>query len=413
MKRNLLKQMSKEWLDNVWLIIELTIVCLAIWVIISLLYTYTQGLFKPRGYNADNVYCLDIGTVPPESEEYIPIDEDYHEANYADIKTLISRIRDNKNVETVTQHYNGVPYNYDFTGGMLFLAHEVDTVGYYGNVRTVNPDYIRVMGITSKTGASEDQLIAMLNNGELLISDDNEHYAANGLNPYDLKGKMMIMGNDSSHFYRVGDIIQKVRRNDYEMSWGGTIIFPMNEASYASLAIRVKPGKGNAFEEDFRNDPGLRKQRNIYLDGLKSVDNIKEGNQRSIEAEIRLYEIMVAFLLMTIFLGLLGTFWFRMQQRVSEIAIRKVAGAKRSQIFRRILSEGMILLGCAVIIISAIIWPMIFCDAEIINIGIEKTTILLIEAATIVLVAIGIIISLWWPARKAMSIEPAIAIKDE
>lgn len=35
------------------------------------------------------------------------------------------------------------------------------------------------------------------------------------------------------------------------------------------------------------------------------------------------------------------------------------------------------------------------------------------ELMTFAIVAVGIILSLWWPAKRAMSIEPAIAIKYE
>lgn len=412
MKRALLKQMRKEWRDNVWLIIELTIVIIAIWVICAVLYAYIQGLFVPKGFNPDDVYTLTNNSVPKASDDYIDglENEDY----YADFNILLNNLRKNPNVEEVAVHWNGVPYNYNFSGQQLHLADEIDTIGYYGNVRTVTPEYIKVMGITSKTGATEEQLIEMLRNGNVLISDDNVEWEEAGLDEYSLKGKKVILSKDSANVMRIGDIIQKVRRTDYELSWGGSILRPMDEKKvWGPVAIRVKPGKGKAFEEDFRNDVSLRKLRNVYFSDLKSLDYIKEACQRSVEVDLRLYTVMVGFLLMTVFLGLLGTFWFRMQQRVSEIAIRKVVGAKRGEVFRRILSEGMILLAVAAILASAIIWPFIFFTSEFINLGYSNTLVFVIELITIFLVAIGIVLSLWWPAKKAMAIEPAIAIKDE
>lgn len=412
MKRALLKQMRKEWRDNVWLIIELTIVIIAIWVICAVLYAYIQGLFVPRGFNPDDVYTLTHNSVPKASDDYIDglESEDY----YTDFNILLNNLRKNPNVEEVAVHWNGVPYNYNFSGQQIHLADEIDTIGYYGNVRTVTPEYIKVMGITSKTGATEEQLIEMLRNGNLLISDDNVEWEDAGLDVYSLKGKKVILSKDSANVMRVGDIIQKVRRTDYELSWGGSILRPMDEKKiWGPVAVRVKPGKGKAFEEDFRNDVSLRKLRNVYFSDLKSLDYIKEACQRSVEVDLRLYTVMVLFLLMTVFLGLLGTFWFRMQQRVSEIAIRKVVGAKKGEVFRRILSEGMILLAAAAILASAIVWPFIFFTSEFINLGYSNTLVFVIELITIFLVAIGIVLSLWWPAKKAMAIEPAIAIKDE
>ena len=413
MKRALLKQMRKEWRDNVWLIVELTVVCLAIWVISAILYANIQGLFKPRGFDPDNIYSLTNNSLSNYSSAYIEgLDDD---AYYADFQTLLNNLRNNKNVEAVAVHWNGLPYNYNHSGNTINLAEELDTVGYYGNVRTVTPDYIKVLGIKSKTGATAEQLIEMLRKGNVLISDNNNLADEQGVDVYSLKGKKMIFSRDSANVVRVGDIIQNVRRTDYEIPWGGTIIRPFEneEKAWGQVAVRVKPGKGEAFEEDFRNDVSLRKLRNVYLSDLRSLDDIREGCQRGVEVDVRLYEVMIGFLLMTVFLGLLGTFWFRMQQRVSEIAIRKVAGANKGQVFRRILSEGMILLGIAVVIASAILWPIALTDSDIAQMGFKTDTVLILELITIALMAIGIILSLWWPARKAMAIEPAIAIKDE
>ena len=412
MKRALLKQMRKEWRDNVWLIIELTVVCIAIWVISAILYAYIEGLFKPRGFDPDWVYSLSNNSLSNYSADYVEgLDND---AYYADFQTIINNLRNNPNVEEVAVHWNGLPYNYNHTGQSIFLADELDTIGYYGNTRTVTPEYIKVLGIKSKTGATDEQLIEMLRKGEVLISDDNNLLEDQDVDVYTLKGKKVILNRDSTNVMRVGDIIQNIRRTDYETPWGGTILLPMNPKTiWGQVAVRVKPGKGKAFEEDFRNDVSLRKLRNVFLSDLKSLEDIREGCQRGVEVNVRLYEVMIGFLLMTVFLGLLGTFWFRMQQRVSEIAIRKVAGANKGQVFRRILTEGMILLGIAVILASAIVWPIALTDSDITRMGFKPHHIISFELVTVALMAIGIILSLWWPARKAMAIEPAIAIKDE
>lgn len=117
------------------------------------------------------------------------------------------------------------------------------------------------------------------------------------------------------------------------------------------------------------------------------------------------------FLLVTVFLGLLGSFWFRMQQRVSEIAIRKVCGATRSQIFGRVISEGIVLLAFAAVIVSACVWP--FYRQLVEKLGENFPVFAISELAAFVIVAAGVAVSLWYPARRAMRIEPAEAIKAE
>lgn len=409
MKRDLFRQMLKEWRDNVWLIIELAVVCVAIWILVAILYLYTQGLFRPRGFEPENVYSIELNQVPKESADYIdmPDAEDY----FSDFRELLRRLRENENVESVACHMGALPYNFNYYGQDVSVIGVADSITYYGNRRSASPDIVNVLGFRSLTGATQQQLADMLRRGEILLSS-NEAYESQGRDPMALKGKRVMVGRDSTHVYRVGDIIENVRRNDYEMSWGGTIIMPISEDKepWGGVALRVKPGRGDKFVEDFKNDPSLRKLRNVYLADVKSLMDIREGNQRNIDVDIRLYSVLIVFLLVTVFLGLLGTFWFRMQQRVGEIAIRKVCGARRSQIFRRILSEGMILLAVAVAVASACIWP--FTDAELLSMVTWKE-MLFMECAAVALIAAGIVLSLWWPARKAMNVEPAIAVKDE
>lgn len=58
MKRKLLKQMRTEWQENLWLIIELSVVFLAIWGMSVVLWSISRGIFEPFGSDPDDVYSL-------------------------------------------------------------------------------------------------------------------------------------------------------------------------------------------------------------------------------------------------------------------------------------------------------------------------------------------------------------------
>lgn len=63
------------------------------------------------------------------------------------------------------------------------------------------------------------------------------------------------------------------------------------------------------------------------------------------------------FLVLVIFLGFSGAFWFRTQQRRKEIAIRRVNGATDGDVLRRLLAEGLLLLAAAcVLIVPGVYW---------------------------------------------------------
>ena len=133
--------------------------------------------------------------------------------------------------------------------------------------------------------------------------------------------------------------------------------------------------------------------------------------ERKFRIDIRLKIGMGCFLIVTIFLGLLGSFWFRVQQRVSEIAIRKTFGATDKDLFRRIIGEGMILLIASFLLTSACVWPFVKKFMELANV--KWGTLVATEGIALGVLVIGIVLSLWYPAWRAMKIEPAIAVKEE
>ena len=130
---------------------------------------------------------------------------------------------------------------------------------------------------------------------------------------------------------------------------------------------------------------------------------------------IRNFVICAVFLLIVIFLSFLGTFWFRTQQRVGEIAVRKVNGATRGNILSRFFGEGLALLCVASIIAVALDFALISLIEEYVfqALGVGTSILHIGIAVTFAVMALLIIAGIWLPARKAMNVNPALALKDQ
>lgn len=413
MKRKLLTQIKNEWRDNIWLVVELTIVTACIWILCTIFYSGYKAWFSPKGFEYSNVFTLKTNAVKKTSPYYTAPAEGEEATYYEDFSSLLNRLRENPNVEYAGFHHNATPYNFNYNGNAVTRVDVPDSINYYGNTRYASPDIPLILGYESLTGKTREQLAQILARGEILLSDNNQYGENVNRNVMDLIGARVILEQDSSKVYRVGDIIRNIRRSDYEGTWAGTIVVPELEdgRAWGNVILKIKEGKERQFKEDFRNDKDLRRQRNVYFTDLTDFDDVKEACQRSTETSLHTMEFLLLFLLATIFLGLLGTFWFRIQQRVGEIAIRKTCGATKGAVFRRIISEGMILLLTASLLMSLIVWPFSGSVTEMLYCS--RTVLFTFEIVSIVIVAIGIILSLWYPARKAMGIEPAIALKSE
>lgn len=409
MKRALIKQILHEWRTNIWIVIELSIVALAIWTVLTFLWIKYKGYFEPRGFDPNDVYSVSVNSVSIRSPYYL---SEYKENFFEDRDELIRRLKQNPNVDYATLHENMLPYNYSFMGNILTIEGEPDSVVFSGNFRVANSDIIKILDIQSMTGKTSDELTAMLERGEVLISPSEEYEEQNGPTR-NLIGRNVYLFGKEELKAKVGDMIQEVRRSDYETASGGMVLMTFDNYpyKYGDITLKVKPGKEKDFEADFKNDRSLRHLRNVYLTDLQRLSDIGESLHKEIETNIRLNLGVSFFMLVTIFLGLLGSFWFRIQQRISEIAIRKTFGATNFDLFRRIIGEGLILLFTGLFLISALVWPFI---QKISNyLGEPWYVFLAIEAITSGIIAIGVFLSLWYPAWRAMKIEPAIAVKEE
>lgn len=422
MKRALLKQIGNEWRDNVWLVIELSIVAVVIWLLVLLMIGNLFAWFQPMGIadDYDNVYITVVKGVEKESPEYVDLGEESKNVYFQDLRQLIAQLRDKPYIEAVGVSNNGLPFNYNYYGNGFRKFGSEDSISYYANVRYMSGEMVKVLGLESLEGLSTEHLAEILDRKELLLSD-NPNYEMQGRNPADLVGEKLEAVYDNTEQPRVGALIKCIRRSEFEPLYAGNIIIPIDENNNESLnvathvVIRVKPGMGRALEEDLRTDYNLGRIRNTRLTELHTLEEERYVCQYVNVVQLRLYSAAVIFMLFIIFLGLLGTFWFRVQQRTGEIALRKVAGATSGDIMRRLIGEVMLLFSIAAIIASIII--IILVKTSVVNIVINQSDwikyLLIPPVGTLVIISVAIMLGIWFPATKAMRVQPAIALKEE
>lgn len=415
MKRKLLKQMLNEWKANIWLILELVIVVIILEFTFSALYTYYSIHEYTSGNKLENIYVADIGVLDEKCEGYAPYDSVHSYAT--DLDMLLTKMRSNPYAEIVAAAgYNALPYNYNLNASAYFFRTpdgKKSEKMFYGNNRGMSPEIIEVLGIKGVNGESPRQLADMMRKGQYLFADaeiKDDHVA----DAKDFIGKETVSNSDTLLTLHVGAVVKVLRRCDYEPANFGTVYVPIEPEDARSIVVKVKPGAGNRFIESVsETEQGAG---NLYLSQFTSIDDMRDSAQLEVDQSIRNFVICALFLLLVIFLGFLGTFWFRTQQRVSEIAIRKVNGATDGNIYARFFSEGLILLAVAVIISLPITYWIIKSEAPMsLNAQyayIGNSAIWIGGTIAVVSLALLIILGIFAPTRRAARINPAEAIKD-
>ncbi|MDE6018451.1 MAG: ABC transporter permease [Muribaculaceae bacterium] len=416
MKRKLLTQMLAEWRANIWMAIELLLVSVVLFFLADNIYTVIATLNEPLGFNTDHCYVLRVKELAEVSPDYKAYES--REDRYKDLLTLKERILARPEVEAATWSSNAIPYNPNNSTSQL----DIDTFSMADApmlIRRVDPDFFKVFKIEGANGETAEQLGEILLKERIIPSDNALRRKAGIRSLKEMYGKQMVLGGHDTLTLRAS--FKPMKYNDYATvhGWAGASMFERINGHYLGfmegISVRVKDNMDKDFQENLMADADKRlRVGNWYVASVDSFDFLKDEFNRNSVAEMRNVIICALFLLVNIFLGILGTFWFRTQQRKREIALRMVSGATRSDIFKRIVGEGEILLLSVTpfaIVIDYLLthyeftsWydgyfePVHFCVSVL---------------AAWILMALMIGVGIYFPARRAMSISPAAAMKSE
>lgn len=403
--------MRNEWRGNVWMVVELTVVSLILWYLFTSIWALVNVSLRHKGYDVSDLYFAEVHAVDEGSPHFQPYDSIH--SMLTDSEMLLSKLRANPYAEIVGAGTNISVYIQNYWGQALV----VDSLQYGGNLRMFTPDAIRAYRLESLDGKTTEQLAEIISRGELIVTEPDLRTEEYYNDPKPFVGKDVMVGGDTSMVRRVSAIAYGMRRTDYEPQWG-CIYCLLSPASVPSeVVIRTLPGRGRDFIESLKVDD--KRAGNLYLSNLQSADDRRDESQLDDNITIRNFLTCASFLLLVIFLGFLGTFWFRTQQRVDEIAVRIVNGATRSDIFRRFISEGLILLGVSTLIAIPVEILIVHYGllSDIMSTYAEITwkspEIYQAMALTVVMLAMLILAGIWFPARKAMNVNPADALKDQ
>lgn len=416
MKRKLLVQMCNEWRTNIWMAVELLIVSVVLFVLADKIYTTLSIINEPLGYDASHCYLLDVRTVSEASPDYTPYpDED---AATTDLLTLLERIKARPEIAAAAISRNSYPYNANNSA----IQVDIDTFSMADRPflnRNVEPDFFKVFRIEGANGETPEALAEALIHDQALLSD-------NALQDKGIKslkslyGKQIVL-RDNDDTLTLNTTFKPMRYHDYATGYGymGSSVITLIKRwhyPYANeVTVRVLDNMDSDFATQLMTDAdGYLRVGNWYIASVKSFDSIKKEYNRDREAETRNTIVCALFLMVNIFLGILGTFWFRTRRRMKEISLRMVCGAKRSDIFRRILGEGELLLLAVTPIAVGIDYLLTCYELTVWYKGFfEPVRFCVCISVAWLLLAIMTATGIYFPGRRAMRIKPAEALKSE
>ncbi|HJF90854.1 MAG TPA: ABC transporter permease [Mediterranea massiliensis] len=418
MNKKLFTQIRNEWRSNLWLALELLVVSVVMWYIIDLLYCRMATYLEPRGFDTEHCYLINMGVLTDKSPDYTPYSDTHKQSD--EVRELVERLRRRPEVEVVSLSLSAYPYN--GSNGSAEVDYDTLHAPRWTIRRIVTPDFVRVFRYQGARGETSEQLAEILERGDFLASDNL--YRKYGVPMTSLVGKKeFYLFGDTTQTYRLGAVLQNVRWDDYsQASTSYSMVYNMNLLpddwinADNELCVRVRADRDQNFMENLKADSEKQfRIGNLYISDIKSFKDIRRSFQQGDTSQMRILVVGMGFLLLNIFLGLLGTFWFRTQQRRGEIALHKAMGATDGAVFGRLISEGIFLL--LIVTVPAVIIDIVMAHFELNSwrngTTLEWSRLAFCVAATFVLIAAMIGVGIGLPARRAMKVQPAEALHDE
>jgi predicted permease len=147
---------------------------------------------------------------------------------------------------------------------------------------------------------------------------------------------------------------------------------------------------------------------------ISHVESLEEVVSKSVarpRVESALLTVFASIALILSAIGLYGVLSYSVTQRTREIGIRMALGANSPQVMRNVIRDGLRLLvpGIAFGLLASLALTRLLGSQLY---GIEPTDPLSFATVSVVLVAVGLLAS-WLPARRAMRVDPMIALRYE
>src|SRR5438445_2664698 len=284
----------------------------------------------------------------------------------------------------------------------------------------VQEDYLKVMGIP-------------LQRGRFLTAEDNEHsshvividdvFARKFFGDQDPVGKRVIMDSKGGGVAEIVGVVGHVKQwgldSDDKQSLRAQLYFPfmqlpdgaMQPSSWSGTGVVVRfEGDAHAVTTAIRS--GLRGMSGEQV--MYSVQTMEEVIAETL-AERRVSMIVLgAFAALALGLASIGTYGvisYLVGQRTHEIGIRMALGAKQSDVMGLVLREGlkMTALGVVLGLIAAAGLTRLMANLLF---GVSATDPLTFAGVAVVLTFVALV-ACYVPARRAMKVDPIVALRYE
>ncbi len=436
MIKHILKIIRNELRINRLLILEYFIIFCILWFVGEFTYNHVKQLTEPRGMNLEHTYRILMERADTPDGKPIEYSKEDH---YRFATTLEERLKRYPGVESVGFSNSAAPITANLRSAKY--RDETDSLEFYLLEGDVNLGYFEVFKIPVTGNMSEwDKAMGGRNITVVTTSAEGKigRRQASDVRTIVKRDKE----NEAKNNFEVVGYAPPIKINFYEFFSG------KRECRFCPLAhrdvvlnsseifIRIRPEADVNFIERFTRDMSEQLKIGEYcLNEVISYKEIAARKMTGLTEQVNTRFAVAGFLFANIFLGILGSFWFRTQLRRSEIGLRLAVGSSKVKVKWMMVTEAMTLLTLASVAATVACYflqrtmlPLTIANvmprANIVGNGnqvYEKYSMHIgIVAQDFInfgiafgLLALITFIAVWYPAKQAADTQPAETLHED
>ena len=283
------------------------------------------------------------------------------------------------------------------------------TAGVWPQICIVTPNFFRAAGIPFLQGRDfSDSDIA--GNAQIAIVTHAfaEHFWPNQI----ALGKRLSYGG--LPFFEVVGVVGDVRQEGLAAESRPEVYFPLTQTMATGQNVMSIVARSSTSTSELAREIG--EQVASVDDGIP-LSNVRTGSQILEEwsGYLRYRTVLLAaFAVMALLIaaiGLFGTISYTTAQRMRELGIRMALGAQRSSVFRLVILQGakLALIGLGIGVVAALALTRLMVSLVY---GVAPSDPLTFIAVTVLLILVTLA-ACYIPARRAMRVDPMLALRHE
>ena len=426
MIRHIFKFIWNERKTNSWIVLEYVLVFCILWFCCDYLFYIGKSYYEPLGFDIRNTYSVRMTTLPSTSGDDKPTEDE----NYSYTMSIVEKIKRYPGVEHATICYGDEPYSY--SNSWYTFAINDDTINQSFQAREVSSEFFDVFKIKLTKGEVFDWTDPASEKKILVSPDRNGYFGDRNKSAYPISAVHSLSvydsydENDDTKYNVIG--VTKSIKSRFLSQYTSTIFFSLKNRTDLyphEFMIRIHPNAAKGFEERFIKD--MKNQLAVGPYVFSNITSLIEKEKNvtksfGITSNLNSVYSITLFLIINIFLGIIGTFWYRTESRKSEIGLRIALGSSKRKVKRFLYTETIILLFISAIIgvnlcinigqtdlLKALGIPL--ANHEHIGAGIEQYFINF--GFTFLFLVIISLLAVWYPARQSSNLHPAEALHEE